>query len=61
MSDTNRPRVQQRAYEIWERDQCPEGKALDHWLTAEQEIADEDTATAEGMATPDGPVAIQEK
>ncbi len=26
-----------RAYEIWCDEGCPEGRALDHWLRAEQE------------------------
>ena len=32
-------RVHARAYEIWEQAGRPEGKALEHWLQAEAEIA----------------------
>ncbi|WP_448205517.1 DUF2934 domain-containing protein [Azospirillum sp. sgz302134] len=32
--------VQERAYEIWEREGRPEGREMDHWLRAEAEIAD---------------------
>ena len=27
-----------RAWEIWQREGCPEGRDLDHWLRAEQEL-----------------------
>lgn len=30
--------VEQRAYELWVADGQPEGKSLDHWLQAEQEV-----------------------
>ena len=32
--------VQERAYEIWEREGRPDGREMDHWLLAEAEIAD---------------------
>lgn len=32
--------VQERAYEIWEREGRPEGQEMNHWLRAEQEIGD---------------------
>ena len=35
-------RVQERAYETWERTGRPEGKAMEHWLQAEAEIVDEE-------------------
>lgn len=31
--------IAKRAYGIWERDGCPEGRALDHWLRAEAELS----------------------
>jgi len=31
--------IAKRAYEIWERDGYPEGRALDHWLRAEAELS----------------------
>jgi hypothetical protein len=40
-------RVRQRAYEIWQREGCPEGRAEEHWQMARTEIAmSEDQATA---------------
>lgn len=33
--------IEIRAYLIWERAGCPDGKALDHWLEAEAEYAAE--------------------
>ena len=44
-------RIQRRAYEIWEQEGRPEGRALDHWTQAEQEIRadrDEPLKLAEG-------------
>jgi hypothetical protein len=31
-------RVRSRAFEIWEREGRPEGRALDHWLEAETQV-----------------------
>ena len=30
--------IKQRAYLIWQREDCPDGRALDNWLQAEQEV-----------------------
>lgn len=30
--------VQMRAYELWDKDGRPEGKAFEHWLQAEKEL-----------------------
>lgn len=30
--------IRLRSYEIWEREGCPHGAALDHWLRAEDEL-----------------------
>ena len=35
-------RIRERAYEIWERADRPEGKATEHWLQAEAEVAAEE-------------------
>jgi hypothetical protein len=35
-------RVRERAYEIWESTGRPEGKAGEHWLQAEAEVAAEE-------------------
>jgi Protein of unknown function (DUF2934) len=37
-------RIQQRAYEIWEREGRPEGQADQHWHQAMAEIAAEESA-----------------
>ena len=31
--------VRIRAYHIWEREGCPEGRQLEHWMRAERELA----------------------
>ncbi|HVB16954.1 MAG TPA: DUF2934 domain-containing protein [Stellaceae bacterium] len=35
-------RIQERAYDLWERAGRPEGKAIDFWLQAETEVASEE-------------------
>ena len=30
--------IRLRSYQIWEREGCPDGNALDHWIRAETEI-----------------------
>jgi hypothetical protein len=34
-------RIRTRAYELWESEGRPEGREVDHWLKAAQELADE--------------------
>ena len=36
--------VAQRAYEIWQREGCPDGRAMEHWLRAEAELASASSA-----------------
>lgn len=31
--------IAHRAYEIWQRAGCPDGRAMEHWLQAEVEMA----------------------
>jgi hypothetical protein len=31
-------RIRERAYEIWNAEGCPEGRADEYWLAAEREI-----------------------
>ena len=31
-------RIQQRAYQIWEQEGRPEGRAVEHWRQAEQQL-----------------------
>ena len=30
--------IRERAYSLWEADGCPEGKEMDYWLRAEQDL-----------------------
>jgi hypothetical protein len=34
----DRTAIALRAWEIWQKEGCPEGRALNHWLRAEQEL-----------------------
>jgi Protein of unknown function (DUF2934) len=36
--DEKMERIRSKAYEIWERDGRPDGRALDHWLEAERQV-----------------------
>jgi hypothetical protein len=53
--DNLEEQIQQRAYEIWERDGRPEGKREEHWAQACQEIAAE---TGVETGCPRQPVAF---
>ena len=46
-------RVRKRAYEIWLEEGQPQGRALDHWFRAQQEVtpAAEELKLAEGEIT----------
>ena len=39
--ENNEHKVRERAYAIWQREGCPEGKQDDHWRLAEEELASE--------------------
>jgi len=40
--------INDRAYEIWQAEGCPHGRALEHWLAAEREIKSTDSALLKG-------------
>jgi hypothetical protein len=46
MIDRNE-RIAERAYRIWEEAGRPEGHDMEHWLSAEAELAEADPAEAE--------------
>jgi hypothetical protein len=35
-------RIRRRAYQLWQQDGCPEGRALDHWDKAAELVAIEE-------------------
>ena len=45
-------RVKRRAYEIWQREGCPEGREADHWALAKEEIAIEDNQSQALLPNP---------
>ena len=57
--------IRQRSYEIWQRDGCPNGKAVDHWLRAEAELRAEfgsavfpwDARDFRAFVVPRGPIS----
>jgi hypothetical protein len=45
--------IAERAYFIWKKDGCPDGKALDNWLQAEAELSAATTSNpAASVKTP---------
>ena len=54
MSDTKPGKIEQRAYEIWEREGRPHGKALEHWHQAVAEIAREEGKAAKAKTAKAG-------
>jgi hypothetical protein len=49
LDEAEERRVRERAYEIWDEEGRPEGRALDHWLRAARErLADQNLRLAEG-------------
>lgn len=46
MAKETRSRVEIRAFEIWEREGRPHGKAMEHWYQAVAEVAREDAEAA---------------
>lgn len=45
MNNEKRKRVEARAYEIWQREGCPDGKSDEHWRRAVAEIGHESAET----------------
>ncbi|MBI2510662.1 MAG: DUF2934 domain-containing protein [Opitutae bacterium] len=52
-----RDEIAQRAYELWEHDGRPEGRDVDHWLSAERQLLGADPQV---MQTPAGAVRSPE-
>ena len=50
--------IRQRAYEIWEREGRPEGRAEAHWARAEREAGDQGQAVGNGDARTDGGTVV---
>lgn len=53
--------IARRAYAIWEMAGHPHGKALDHWLQAESELADEKRAPSAGASFKPAPKVLKGK
>lgn len=46
MNDDTQSKIEKRAFEIWQREGCPEGQSETHWRQAEAEIEQEAATTA---------------
>ncbi|MBI4233292.1 MAG: DUF2934 domain-containing protein [Chloroflexi bacterium] len=47
--------VRRIAYQLWEQQGRPEGRALDHWLAAEQVWREQEGAATRRLASPSAP------
>ncbi len=47
MNDDLDAKIRQRAYAIWEREDRPEDKHLEHWHCAQKEIEDEQSSAVD--------------
>ncbi|HDZ73676.1 MAG TPA: DUF2934 domain-containing protein [Aurantimonas coralicida] len=56
MNDDLEAKIRQRAYAIWERENQPEGKHLEHWRCAQTEIEAEQSSAA---GQPEQPASVQ--
>lgn len=54
MTADRQQRIEQKAYEIWQREGRPHGRHDEHWREAEAEVAGEErTAAGTGQASPE--------
>jgi hypothetical protein len=53
MSDEREDRVRDHAHSLWENEGRSDGRALHHWLKAEQEAGSEDASAGASSANPD--------
>jgi Protein of unknown function (DUF2934) len=54
-------KIRQRAYEIWDRDGRPEGRAQDYWLQAERELGAAQASVPAGLKNDAGVPAQAKK
>lgn len=55
MESDREQRIRERAYEIWEREGRPQGRAAEHWARAAGEIAAETEGEPEAVSVAEGP------
>ena len=51
MKEDQRAQIEKRAYELWEADGSPEGRAWEYWLRAERDLGEmaQDHAAADPL------------
>lgn len=47
MDHDHSARIAEHAYRLWEKEGCPDGKSLDHWLEAEAAVSTPSEVKAE--------------
>lgn len=51
MTSEREAMIRERAYQLWEADGRPEGRAVEHWVRAEAEVGGGETETPNPAAT----------
>jgi hypothetical protein len=54
MDQAREQRIRERAYFIWKREGCPEGRHLVHWRLATEDIERQDRSSEWWRTGPDG-------
>lgn len=61
MNSPNEQDIAKRAYAIWEQEGRPNGRSVEHWLTAERELSAARKAIEESFASDSPSPAVGEK
>jgi hypothetical protein len=56
LPQNDQQKISERAYFLWQREGCPHGKDMDHWLQAEQDMEQQQGGSE---AKPKAPQAAQ--
>ncbi|MBW7850606.1 MAG: DUF2934 domain-containing protein [Rhodospirillales bacterium] len=51
MTNEREARIRERAYQLWEADGRPAGRAVEHWVRAEAEMGGGEAETSDSAAT----------
>ncbi|MTJ79831.1 MAG: DUF2934 domain-containing protein [Telmatospirillum sp.] len=61
MTVSDQDRIRSRAFEIWQAEGCPEGRDVEHWLKAEEEVSSNGRHAAAEPAPAPAPVKAPRK
>jgi len=61
MNDEMQIKIEKRAFEIWQREGCPDGRSEEHWQIAMAELGAEEAAAAKPRKAPKATTAAASK